>query len=266
MGIAVGFAGAVVPVIVAKRRQFLQPFVDIRDQAVFGIIDIDARGNVHGGDQNHAFADAAFRQRRLHLRGDVDVFPVFFRPESQVFSVKPHTEIIAASTTELDMVRSSGQTLKNMRLVGHCALLFVSLWAISLPAQQPAPAETPAALPPVTQTPDNATATDQPDTADQRDKDLHPLTPEQIREQQIRQFDPLDRSDEKAAKEKEKEREKAGRDQKKDGQTDTPLPGSIAASERDRRSARGRELRRAMPRMNLCRNTRGRPCSAGVIR
>ncbi|HEY3840639.1 MAG TPA: outer membrane beta-barrel protein [Bryobacteraceae bacterium] len=115
--------------------------------------------------------------------------------------------------------------------MGQCALLFVSLWGISLPAQQPAPGETPAALPPANQAPGATPAADQPETVDQRDKDLHPLTAEQIREQQIRQFDPLDRSDDKAAKEKDKE--KAARDQKKDPQTDTPLPGSIAASERD---------------------------------
>jgi len=109
--------------------------------------------------------------------------------------------------------------------VGQCALLFVSLWGISLPAQQPAPAGTPA-----TQAPD----ADPRDTAD-RDKDLRPLTPEQQREQQIRQFDPLDRSDDKAAKAKEKE--KADRDQKKDAQADKPLPGSIAASEQDAQRA-----------------------------
>ena len=53
------------------------------------------------------------------------------------------------------------------------------------------------------------------------------MTPVQQREQEIRQFDPLDRSEDKAAK------EKAAKEQKKDAQTEAPLPGSIAASERD---------------------------------
>ena len=117
-----------------------------------------------------------------------------------------------------------------MRLVGQCALLFVSLWgSISLLAQEPAPAETPA-----TQTPDAPPATDQRD----RDKDLRPLTPEQQREQEIRQFDPLDRTDDKTARgqdTKDKDKDKA-RDQKKD-ETDAPLPGSIAASDRDAQRA-----------------------------
>ncbi len=115
-----------------------------------------------------------------------------------------------------------------MHLAGQCALLFVSLWAISLPAQESAPADTPATLPAATPAADSAPAPEQTGT-DQRDKDLRPLTPEQVREQLIRQFDPLDRTDDQAAKEKEK----AARDQKKNAQTDTPLPGSIAASEQN---------------------------------
>ncbi len=119
------------------------------------------------------------------------------------------------------MVRSSGQTLKIMRLAGQCALLLVSLWGVSLPAQEPAPAETPAALP-ANQAPD-ATPPD-------RDKDLKPLTPEQQREEEIRQVDPLDRT---TADKDARDKDKAAPDQKKNAQTDTPLPGSIAASERD---------------------------------
>jgi hypothetical protein len=108
-----------------------------------------------------------------------------------------------------------------MRLPGLWVLLFLSVWGISpLLAQEPAPAETSAG-----QTPATPTATDE------RDKNLHPVTPEQQREQQIRQFDPLDRTD--ADDKDAKEREKAARDEKKNGQTEAPLPGSIAAGERD---------------------------------
>ena len=108
--------------------------------------------------------------------------------------------------------------------------MFVSLWGFSLPAQEPAPAETPATQATETQAPEAAPTADQRD-ADQRDKALRPLTPEQVREQLIRQYDPLDRSDDQAAKEQADRR--SDRDQKKSAQTDTPLPGSIAASERD---------------------------------
>jgi hypothetical protein len=119
-----------------------------------------------------------------------------------------------------------------MRLAGQCALLFVSLWGISVPAQEPAPVETPVAVP-ATQAPDAGTPADPRNTPD-RDKDLKPLTPEQQREEQIRQFDPLDRT--AATDQAAKEKEKAAQD-RKDAQTDTPLPGSIAASERDAQRA-----------------------------
>jgi hypothetical protein len=107
-----------------------------------------------------------------------------------------------------------------MRLVGQCALLFVSLLGVSLQAQVTVPAETPPTA-------------DQRDTPD-RDKDLHPLTPEQQREKEIRQFDPLDRT---ATDQDGKDKEKADRDQKKNAPKDKPLPGSIAASERDAQRA-----------------------------
>src|SRR6185437_5706835 len=39
MGVAVGFAGAVVLVVGAERRQMLQPRVNIPQQSVFGVVD-----------------------------------------------------------------------------------------------------------------------------------------------------------------------------------------------------------------------------------
>ncbi len=124
-----------------------------------------------------------------------------------------------------------------MRLAAQLALLSVSLWGISLPAQEPAPAGAPAASLPANQAPDTAPPASQKDAdrrdKDLRDKDLRPLTPEQQREQEIRQFDPLDRTPDVTLKDKEKD---AG-EQKNNAQTDTPLPGSIAASDRDAQRA-----------------------------
>jgi hypothetical protein len=117
---------------------------------------------------------------------------------------------------------------KNMRLAGQCALLLVSLWGTSMLAQEPPTAVIPVTPPPATQAPEAAPTGDQQNT--DRDKDLRPLTPEQQREQQIRQFDPLDRT---AADKDAKEKEKAAREQQKNAPKDAPLPGSIAASERD---------------------------------
>src|ERR1039457_4081999 len=57
--IAVGFAGAVMAVVLAERRQLFEPLVDIGDQPVFRVVDIHARSDMHGGYQNHALLDTA---------------------------------------------------------------------------------------------------------------------------------------------------------------------------------------------------------------
>jgi hypothetical protein len=76
--IAVRLARAMVPVILPKRSEFLQPLVDVANQTVFGVVDIHASRNVHRRNENHAFRDSALRQRRLDLRGDVNILPVIF--------------------------------------------------------------------------------------------------------------------------------------------------------------------------------------------
>ncbi len=229
VGIAVGFARAVVPVIVAKRREVLQPFVDIGDQTILGIVDVNSRCDVHGRHEYHAFADAAFGQRRLHLRGDVYVFPVFLGAEGEVFGVKPHTQdnsharVPRLTWFELDMVRPGPSDFMYMRAAGLCALLFVAV-CVSLPAQEPALPSTPE-TPPVVGAPDVGAPVEAP-----QDPRQPALTPEQQREQQIRQFDPLD----PGADKDEQDKEKAARDaQKKARQGQAPTPGSIAAETRD---------------------------------
>jgi hypothetical protein len=64
---------------------------------------------------------------------------------------------------------------------------------------------------------------------DQPDPGQLPLTPLQERDQQIRQFDPLDRTDQES---REKDKAKAAREaEKQRDQDQTPIPGSIAATE-----------------------------------
>jgi len=89
--IAVRLAGAVMAVILAKRRQFFQPLVDVRQQSVFGVVDPNARRNVHGRNQNHAVADSALFESGVHLLGNVDVLAMLFGVENEMFGVKAHT-------------------------------------------------------------------------------------------------------------------------------------------------------------------------------
>src|ERR1700722_16094010 len=99
--IAIRLPGAMVLVVLAKRRQFLQPFVDVAQQAVFSVVYPDAGRNMHGRNQDHAFSNSALLQRGIHLACDVDVLAMLLGLELQIFGVKSHTPIIASPTSRL---------------------------------------------------------------------------------------------------------------------------------------------------------------------
>src|SRR4051812_19139036 len=94
MGIAIGLAGAVMTVIAPEGSEGFQPLVDIGDQAVLGVVDPDAGGNVHGGNQNHAFADSALFEHRFYLRSNIEVLSMFRSLKRQILSVESHTAMI----------------------------------------------------------------------------------------------------------------------------------------------------------------------------
>jgi hypothetical protein len=90
VGVAVGFAGAVVSVVLAEGGKMFQPLVDVGEQAILGIVDPDASGDVHGRDEDHALGDAAFGERGFHLGRDAEEFAQFCGGEGEVFSVCFH--------------------------------------------------------------------------------------------------------------------------------------------------------------------------------
>ena len=85
VGITIVLARVVVAVFGAKGREFLQPLVDVGDQTVFRIVHVNARGDVHGRDQDQAFLDLRLGQRLLNILGDIDELPMFLRVEPQIF-------------------------------------------------------------------------------------------------------------------------------------------------------------------------------------
>jgi hypothetical protein len=54
------------------RGELFQPGFVIVMQPAFIVVDEHRGGDVHGVDQNQAFAHAALPQAFLHLRGDID--------------------------------------------------------------------------------------------------------------------------------------------------------------------------------------------------
>src|SRR5579862_2205299 len=48
MGVAIVLAGLVMLVSFSKRSQMLEPLISIFDQSTFIVVDVDARGDMHG--------------------------------------------------------------------------------------------------------------------------------------------------------------------------------------------------------------------------
>lgn len=90
MGIPVRLPGVVMFIVVTIRRKLLQPSVDIFDQPRFVVIDVNAGGNVHGRDQDHALFYSAAFDNGFDLRRDVYILPMFARMKRKVFSVGLH--------------------------------------------------------------------------------------------------------------------------------------------------------------------------------
>ena len=90
MRVAVVLAGAMMPIIHTVGSQLLQPFVDIRNQSRFGIVDIHTGGNMHRADHQQSLANTAFAQRPLDLIGDIQVFAAFAGIKGQIFRVAFH--------------------------------------------------------------------------------------------------------------------------------------------------------------------------------
>ena len=88
MRISVVFTGPVMLVICIDRSQVLYPLVDVLEQPVFPVVDEDAGGDVHGGNENEALAQAAFLQELLNFFGDTNVLSVFLRFKPEIFGVR----------------------------------------------------------------------------------------------------------------------------------------------------------------------------------
>ena len=59
MRIAIRLSSPVMAIVVTVWSELFQPFVDVGQQAVFGVIYPDSSGYVHGRHQDHALLDSA---------------------------------------------------------------------------------------------------------------------------------------------------------------------------------------------------------------
>lgn len=86
MGIAIILASLVMFVVFFERSEMVKPLVNVLDQSGFIVVYVNAGGDVHGGDQCHAFFDPTLFDHGFHLGRDVDVLAMFLGVKGQVFS------------------------------------------------------------------------------------------------------------------------------------------------------------------------------------
>ena len=99
VGVGVVFAGAIVAILRGRltRRELLQPDIVIVQEAVLGIIDVNAGGNVHRINEAKAFLHAALADQFLNGRRDVLVAAPARNLEPKMFSQGFHRDRIGQS-------------------------------------------------------------------------------------------------------------------------------------------------------------------------
>ena len=71
-------------------REFFKPDIIIVQQTVLGIVDVNARGDVHGIDKAKSLLHAAFMDKFLNRTGDVDVIAPMRRLKPKMFGQTFH--------------------------------------------------------------------------------------------------------------------------------------------------------------------------------
>src|SRR5207253_585383 len=90
MRVSVIFAGLVMPVRQTRWRQFLEPRLEVLDESAFPIVDVDAGGNVHRGDERHAVLDTASLDDGRDLVRNSDELLPLLRIEPEVIGEHGH--------------------------------------------------------------------------------------------------------------------------------------------------------------------------------
>src|SRR5918995_4174363 len=91
VSIAVVLASLIVLIHGIMRRDTLQKAIVICKQTLLVIVDVDARGNVHGIDQHETFLHTAVLDDRFDLPRDIDIRAAGLGFEPELFTVRSHS-------------------------------------------------------------------------------------------------------------------------------------------------------------------------------
>src|SRR5262249_35266914 len=94
MRVTIVLAGVMVMVVGVDRCKSLQPLVDIPDQPLLPVIYIDARRDLHSGNQHKALVNSGFLNECRHFISDTDVLATLLRVEPKVLSVSLHNPLL----------------------------------------------------------------------------------------------------------------------------------------------------------------------------
>src|SRR5579863_8846926 len=109
-------------VVLAKRSQMLQPLVDVLDQPTFVVVNIHSRGDVHGGNQHHAFLHSTSADNFFHLRREVDIGAMRLGMELQVLGQSLHQRSVSATfplAISVAILAKSSYITRSFSIVGQ---------------------------------------------------------------------------------------------------------------------------------------------------
>lgn len=91
MSVSIVLTGIMMLIIRVCGRQVFHPLVYVFEQAVFPIIDKDARCDVHSGNQNETLTKFAFLEELLNFISDANIFSAFLRFKPEIFGMRTET-------------------------------------------------------------------------------------------------------------------------------------------------------------------------------
>ncbi len=87
VSIGIVLARLVVSIVETRRRQLLEPDLEVVNEPLFPVVDVNARGDVHGRHQHHAVRHAALVDNVGNFVGDANELLTGFGVEPQVIGV-----------------------------------------------------------------------------------------------------------------------------------------------------------------------------------
>src|ERR1700741_2349640 len=78
-------------IVESRRRQLLEPYLEVVDEPTLPIVDVHGRGDVHCRDEDHPFLHAPLLDDGCDLVGDANELLPLLRVEPEILSCRRHS-------------------------------------------------------------------------------------------------------------------------------------------------------------------------------